>query len=412
MSLSRLRQLDTPQRNTTPNPFTVASVLKQATTPAPRPSGATPNPFTVASVLKQATTPAPRPTSTNMGDFGAAEANLPVPTTTTTPELSSEEEIGGIASGIFDQFTALINGASAEGQRFLAQSMEGFMSTLDSAQNQIMGMFQQQMNGVDPATQMALQQLRENAQEYRRSVLEDLNRRGLLQSGIAVESELRLNRNQLTAEQQVLSQRVAELQGQMNNALVQFSQSRLQALQQFGLTGVQMAQDTGQQRVTGLQTALNQALNQTQFQQNTRQANRTFTEGVRQFDLGRQDRNEQFAETTAMSREAAERAARQFTQQMGYNWANLSARQRQDAIDNEMKKTQFEFEKSQVPAGASASTNNAIMEFRRFPDRETALTNYRRSDVLDRMIRDGVDVNRVYEEIMKMPEGRGFVIPK
>ncbi|HHU30212.1 MAG: hypothetical protein QM368_02670 [Bacillota bacterium] len=39
-----------------------------------------------------------------------------------------------------------------------------FLSMLDSTQQQIIDMFQQQMGGIDPATMAALQEIRESAE--------------------------------------------------------------------------------------------------------------------------------------------------------------------------------------------------------------------------------------------------------
>ena len=42
--------------------------------------------------------------------------------------------------------------------------MNMFLSMLDSTQQQIIDMFQQQMGGIDPATMAALQEIRESAE--------------------------------------------------------------------------------------------------------------------------------------------------------------------------------------------------------------------------------------------------------
>ena len=390
--------------------------LREAASVAPH--GGSASPFTPA--VSQATAgTAPATVTSTPGP--APTAALPTPSAQ-VPDYSSPEHISSTATSVFNGFNSLIQSASAEGQRFLAASMEGFMSALDAMQSQIMGEFQQQMAGVDPATQTALQQLRENAQEYRRTLLDDLNRRGLLQSGVAIESDLRLNKNQLTAEQQVLSQRVGELQNQMTNALMQFSQSRLQALQQYGLTGTQMAQQTGQQRVDAFQSSLGHALNQAQFQQGAQQSNRAFAEGVRQFDQSQGENQRQFDQSQGetqrqfdarmrMSQQEAEQAARQFTQQMGYNWSNLSARQKQDAIDNAFRQNQSavdntfrqnEFNSELQQGNSTRETSLALQRVKTYDNREDALTGLREN--MTHMIGLGVDINQVYAEIMKLPQ--------
>lgn len=149
---------------------------------------------------------------------------------------------GGVDfSNLYRQAQEIINQAAQApdtGALILAQ-MDQYLSSLTQLEDRIMSQFKEQMGGIDPATQAALTQLRETVAEQRRLLMADLSRRGLLQSGIALEMADRLNKNQLTAEQQVIASRFQSLQDQMNQALISFAQQRLNAMQTYGLAAIQ-----------------------------------------------------------------------------------------------------------------------------------------------------------------------------
>src|SRR5690606_6550925 len=100
----------------------------------------------------------------------------------------------------------------------------------------------------------ALRIIREEVSRQRQELLESMNARGLLQSGIVLEMEDRLNRNALTAQEQVIVSRLADLQAQLNNAIMSFAQQRIAIMSQGGQMQFQaMAQ--GLQGLSQLGTA-------------------------------------------------------------------------------------------------------------------------------------------------------------
>ncbi|MBS4029944.1 MAG: hypothetical protein KGZ63_00745 [Clostridiales bacterium] len=319
------------------------------------------------------------------------------------PSPSSPEYIFNVATMIQGGLDEIRQQVDEKNMAFFNSLTNQFYTEFDAQLNSVMSTFQEQMGGVDPATKAALDQLRESTQEYRKTMMEDLNRRGLLQSGIAIESDLRLNKNQLTAEQQILAERVADLQNRMTSAMMQFSQSKLQAMQQFGVMGMNITQQGGQQQLDAFNTAMNQALSQANLQQGAFQADRAFQEGRRQFDQSFTENQRQFDEKMSMSQAEAEQAAKQFMATMGYNWANLSHKQQQDAISNEMKKQEMKFNQDQVTG--AGETQRAIMLMQEYGSREEAMANFQRPEVIQEMIRLGVNVNEVYAAIQKMKSG-------
>lgn len=143
----------------------------------------------------------------------------------------------------FGEFVqSLLNTSTPDTVAMISALQEQYLSELSNLQQTITRMFQEQMGGLDPATQAALTQLRQTVEEQRRQLWDEMNRRGLLQSGIALEMIDRLQRNQLTAEQQLIANQFRSLQQQMNQALLGFAQQRLAAVKEFGLAGIQAAE--------------------------------------------------------------------------------------------------------------------------------------------------------------------------
>lgn len=146
------------------------------------------------------------------------------------------------------------------------KALTQMLAEIDKAQQQIVETFEKQIGGTDLATQVALAQIRDEVQKQRQNLLEEMSRRGLLQSGIWLEMEDRLNKGQLTAEQQVLASRLADLQNRLTQALQSFANARLNAIQTYGLAGIQTAEREAQNRQERLYNYLKDAIN-TKFAQ-------------------------------------------------------------------------------------------------------------------------------------------------
>lgn len=101
---------------------------------------------------------------------------------------------------------------------------------LDQLEAQIVGQIRSQMSGDDPGLQAAIGVIKEEAARMRDEALEDLNARGLVQSGVYAESLSRLQKNELTSIQQTIAGQFNDLQTQLNNALMAMAQARISAL--------------------------------------------------------------------------------------------------------------------------------------------------------------------------------------
>jgi hypothetical protein len=143
-------------------------------------------------------------------------------------------------------------------KKYLDQALE----TITAYETQLMEMLKQQMGGVDPATQAALASLKESIQKQRDNLMEEMSRRGLLQSGLWLEMEDRLNKGEMTAQQQLIAGRLSELQNQMNQALQNFTAMRLNAAQTYGIAGAQAAERQALARQEAMERQLQRELDE------------------------------------------------------------------------------------------------------------------------------------------------------
>lgn len=143
-----------------------------------------------------------------------------------------------------------------------AKALDEYLGLIDKYEAQLIDAYQKQMGGVDPATILALASLKETVKRQRESLLEEMSRRGLLHSGLWLEAEERLNRGELTAQQQILASRLSDLQNQLNQALMNFTSARLGAMRTYGLEGIQAAERESLARQQQLENELQRALDE------------------------------------------------------------------------------------------------------------------------------------------------------
>jgi len=143
-------------------------------------------------------------------------------------------------------------------KKYLDQALE----TITAYETQLMEMLKQQMGGVDPATQAALASLKESIKRQRDNLMEEMSRRGLLQSGLWLEMEDRLNKGELTAQQQLIAGRLSELQNQMNQALQNFAAMRLNVARAYGIAGAQAAERQALARQEAMERQLQRELDE------------------------------------------------------------------------------------------------------------------------------------------------------
>ena len=144
------------------------------------------------------------------------------------PEELTKQFTGFLAQ--IEEHKAWAREFQAEGLAALTAQLNHTLREIDALQQQLMSQITGQMKENDPAMMAAIGLIRKEVERQRNQMLEEMNARGLTQSGILLEMEDRLNNNELTQVQSLLATRFGDLQNQLNNALMTFGQSRIQAL--------------------------------------------------------------------------------------------------------------------------------------------------------------------------------------
>jgi len=188
------------------------------------------------------------PTATQPQATGAPEMGAPTAPPTGAPQfempaypsaqqnMNPQEQITQDATNIGGTMDAVKNlynsygSQSDEGAVAVAAQYSQMVSLLDQLEAQITGQIRSQMNGDDPGLQAAIGVIKEEAARMRDASLEDLNARGLVQSGVYAEALTRLNSGELTSIQQTVASQFGDLQTQLNNAMMSMAQARVSAL--------------------------------------------------------------------------------------------------------------------------------------------------------------------------------------
>ena len=190
------------------------------------------------------------------------------PYTTPQPTFDPAKYIAAHIEPLFREYMALYESAASNASLapVVVQAYEQVISTIEQVEATIRKQFEEQMGGVDPATQTALATLRETFRRQRQTMLEELSRRGLLQSGIWIEAEARLAQGQLTEEQRLLGNRLADLQTRLNQALQNFASQRIQAAQTYSLEGLRALEEEQKNREKIIAENLERAIQQAQWE--------------------------------------------------------------------------------------------------------------------------------------------------
>ena len=265
-----------------------------------------------------------------------------------------------------------------------------------------MEMFRQQGTALDPATLTALRSIREGVETRRRQLTDEMNRRGLLQSGIWLEMEDRIHRGQLTAEEDLLGRRLSDIQNRMSGAMMNFAQQRLNAMGTGLREQRDIMRDAGQQGITARQNFIDQQFDWTQWQQEQtarnaqwdrayQQEERATAEARRRWEAEQAAENARFAEDTRRwGQEHALRLRDQRLQerraaQAGAGTAGTTAQTRQLTL-TERDRAAFAEAYSMVAASVDAGMSP-----------ETIKSNIRAR--AGEFIRDGIDVNELLQQV-------------
>ena len=171
-----------------------------------------------------------------------------------------EEERLKMEAQMLDALFAQLQGIQAEfmsygpeGQAALAASYTQMINELNALETQLTGQIRSQMGEDDPQMVAAIGIIKEEANKLQQSLLEEMNQRGVVQSGLYYHAMENMNKGTMTEIQKMVSSRVGDLQTQLNNAILNMAGIR------SGIMG------NYQQSMANFQTSYMQGLNNLQI---------------------------------------------------------------------------------------------------------------------------------------------------
>ncbi len=129
---------------------------------------------------------------------------------------------------------------------------QSILDMLNQNEASLRANFEKQGTTMDPATQFTLDQLRQTLEQGLTKTKQDLNARGLLDSGIELQLENNLQKGSASDAANILGQRMSKLQDQLNTGLQNIGNQRFSTMSQFGLAGTN-AQNASDQNAIKLQ---------------------------------------------------------------------------------------------------------------------------------------------------------------
>ncbi|MCL4440801.1 MAG: hypothetical protein M1609_09510 [Firmicutes bacterium] len=148
----------------------------------------------------------------------------------------------------------LFSGINTQNATLMAKLSEQLLGQLDTLESDLKKQYEQQGSVIDPATQAALKEMRAEVDRRRQGLMEEMNRRGLLQSGIWLEEENRILGNQLTSEEKLLAGRVADIQNRMTDAMLKLGTQRTNTMGTLAQNQMQNQQWIQGQQINAMNT--------------------------------------------------------------------------------------------------------------------------------------------------------------
>jgi len=193
------------------------------------------------------------------------------------PQLETNVGSGGGGGSVGQSVSQIRNdyaSASVQDQATMAAMMEGMLSYIDKMGGDLTAQIRGQMGMDDPETANAIAMIRREAEGFHKEMLEDLNSKGLVQSGIYAEAKSRLAESQGMNVSNFVAQRFGDLQSQLNSAMMNIGQMRTGAMSSgMGMVNQNLMADRSTQAQLGMQglsaelTARGQDMQQNQWGQ-------------------------------------------------------------------------------------------------------------------------------------------------
>ena len=262
--------------------------------------------------------------------------------------------------GVMNGFRDVQNSAKQygdEGLVAIGAQWEKMNEMLNNLEAQITQQITSQMNGDDPAMQNALRLIREEADRMRQETMEELNARGLLQSGVYAKALSDMNNNELSQVQSAVASRFGDLQNQLNQAVLSIANTRVQALMTNQNAANSMLMNTqnnifqaGLAGANAAVTVRGQDLQNSQFGQEMDYKYAGMAQNQNQFDATLGFNQQQLQQQSQQFYDKLSQDDRQFydslssSEKMGY--ASIAASRGAQAAQSSLAQARFEWEKT------------------------------------------------------------------
>ena len=213
-------------------PAAPPSVVKppSAVAPAAQPSpGVAPSSPYRPPIAQDVPAPPSAPIPNRGGAYaGQGDGSLAALTQSITTQI--QNMASGVASSAAPDVTAV----------FMRQA-QAILGMLDEEEKKLRAENAASGSEIDPSTKFTIDRLRETLEENLKSTRENLNRRGLYDSGILLELETKLQKGSASDEARLLAERLSKLQEDLRTGLSSIRGQRVSTLGQFGYGAAQAA---------------------------------------------------------------------------------------------------------------------------------------------------------------------------
>lgn len=247
------------------------------------------------------------------------------------------------------------------------QYLSDILSSIEKRINDLKSTAEQQGKELDQSTLLSLDTLRQRLSDELKSVREELNRRGLYESGILLELETKLRNNELSKEARILSERLNKIYDNLNNSLNQLYNAAIDVQSKYGLAAAD-----------------------------------AYAKAKANYEQQRQDLltkliNARLEQRSQLSKEQQAALDRQFKEQQAELDRQLKELQLQQENYWKQQNYNLQQQKAQTPKYSASATQAAISRIPNFSSREEALAVLQQE--LPILQAQGVDVNAVIQAI-------------
>lgn len=397
------------------NPAPVIGAAPGAAPPAAPPAAAPP----VVTGPKTGTPP-------NAGSPGGNVPGAQVPTGpvggTPPPAAPGPTGVDNLAGGIGS------GGTIAELTKQITADLSGIQSEIANAQSpDVMGMFLRQGQSIidlitkqeqdlraraeaegstiDPATQFTLDTLREQLDKQLKSTRENLNSRGLYDSGILLELEGNVRKGNLSDQARILGDRLSRIQKDLSDRLTGLGNKRVDTASQYGLRGLEGQLDADRFNTSRKDDLVGQLASR---RMQLRGALSGEARDDRDFDFRRSEstaqralREREMSESQRRWQEEYDRDKAKFNIEQTYR-QDQDALARQDAINRLAQQrvggtTSGGTTRTTTGTGSTDATSRALSVVSTYSDRATAIADFNAN--ARAMAAAGVDIAAVRQRI-------------